>query len=214
LLYVDLGTKYSEIEKVRLSILVSYLGIEKPLIEVPLSFVKDFEKGNGEVPYRNLLLITVAKMFGDEVVLSVEEGTQVNESNDRSDAFFNKVNDIFSYLDGYNSTIINPVRELTKIDEVKAILSYFGKKEGEKVLRMTFSCYSPVSGRECGNCPACIRKFLALEYNHIEAAGLFGSNPLKSKVLKTYIKETKAGKYTGARGEQYKEVFKRLKLVG
>lgn len=209
-LYVHLGVRYNYEEVTVAYRLLEFLGEERKYKYVDLDFVKEFEdKRTAEIPYRNLLLVVVAKYFGNRVVLSVEKGTQRNVSKDRSDVFMRLLNSLYKYLDSKESlSVINPVRNFTKQDEVGVIKEYFGDK-AQKVIDMTFSCYFPVRGKHCGNCPACIRKFFALSYNGLEFNNVI-MNPVESEMFKEYADRIKKGVYKKKRGRQYKEVLRRL----
>jgi len=213
-LYLHFGVRYNREEVKAVYKLLQFLGEDEKYGWVDLDFVQGFEDaGTAEIPYRNLLAVVVAKYFGDKVVLSIEEGTQRNISRDRSDAFMRLLNRLYKYLDNKQRlSVVNPVRNLTKQDEVKVIKDYFGDK-AQEVIDMTFSCYFPVDGKHCGNCPACIRKFFALYYNGLEFNNI-ARNPIESDVFKVYVGRIERGVYKGRRGRQYREVLENLRREG
>lgn len=77
---------------------------------------------------------------------------------DRSPEFFDAMSDLLQVLLGpVNLEIITPWRETDKTAMVQAYLGMGGTKEE---LLGTWSCYKN-GGRQCGDCPACIRRYIA-----------------------------------------------------
>jgi len=155
-LYVHIAGRYSEAEY-EAAMRVAYLmGEVDKLRMIPCPWLGKLEKENAELPYRNAFLIVVAKMYGNSVAISIESGTEKNESNDRSENFLQQASRMCSIMSGNPSyqTVLNPVSGLTKSDEVDVVLHYYGKERGQEILEAAFSCYTPAGSAECGTCPA------------------------------------------------------------
>ena len=204
LVCVDMRHKYARLERVAAWVVALELGIAEKIEDVSFPLLGEFEKPNAEIPMRNVFLLMIAKLFASEVVISIELGSFENESDDRSMAFLSKMGGMLVGMDPH-TVISNPVKTMTKVDEVRVILDYFGETRAIELLKKTYSCYSG-KGR-CGKCKACIRTYLALRYWEIDCDGWFASNPSKSSTYEKYRVAVQAGKYPGKRGGQYQKVF-------
>ena len=208
LLYVDLGTKYSVKERNvaqdlvgKINALDNFYSFGK-FYDLPLHWIGLFEQEDAEIKNRNLLLLTIASFFGKDIFISLENGSQINPSEDRSDDFLHSAEGLIKIK------IYNLVRCFTKGEEVGVILEYF-KDKALDILKSTYSCYAGGNER-CGECPACVRTFFALKFNNINTEGWFVVNPLLTEIGQTYIKRIRQGYYTGRRGEEYTKVLDNL----
>ena len=176
-LYVDLGHKYSAVERERCREI-----IPDPRFFDLQAIGSQFELPNAEIPLRNLYLAMVAANLGyDRIWLSVQR----NEMNipDRTPQFFSHASALLSDLTGRNIEVRTPVGEIDKVEMVEWYVSH-GKDVD--ALKRTWACYQPVpSGRvkqipfalgatydvpemeHCGDCPACFRRFVAMKLNGI-----------------------------------------------
>ena len=155
LIYVDMGTEYTEIEKSRLpkDVLITSL---------PLS---QFSLENSIIPLRNLYLYMIAcnlTKFDDvEICLGAVEGDRIN---DKTQLFADKLNDLLKYLyaDQPNQPtklvkISMPFLEYSKLD----LLLKYKELGGDlhTAYNETFSCYHPtIDNKPCMRCRACFRK--------------------------------------------------------
>jgi len=110
------------------------------------------------IPYRNVLLLTVAASFAQTIGFSNVYSAFINSNHakeiDCSNAFFKKME---ALLDDFGSVKINmPFRYHSKYEVAK-----IGIKLGAKIGN-TFSCQaSPII--PCGACPNCVDRLNALE---------------------------------------------------
>lgn len=211
-MYVDMNHLYAAQELRAVYDLVDMLNLRLEKFEV--EGVNKYENlTTMEIPYRNDLLIMLAALSGgEEIFLSVEQGSEVNISKDRSEEFIQRLN---RYFEGraIKVSVVNLVAEDTKEDEIRWILGACGEKRGKELLEKTFSCYNPRFLHSCGNCPACMRWYLAAVGAGLEEEFVvkrFERDIEATPLFREYLKRTKEGLYTGKRGEQYKKVFEKL----
>lgn len=115
------------------------------------------ELSSGVVPHRNaVLLATVAnQMDAHEIIVSAPRGEIIWDQQPPFHRAMEKV------LKGVR--ILNPLRRLTKTQAVAAWLAR-GLPRAE--LLASRSCYS-TSAHQCGECPACVKRWVALKNNGI-----------------------------------------------
>ena len=203
LLYVDLGTKYSEIEKQTIEKISERMGVEVEITK--LSDYGQWEKPNAEVPGRNAILGIIGSLYADSVWMVFQLGETINESNDRSPTFCQNMTNLLSGLHGKMVVVDSPLWDKTKTQMVEWMLH--NVDNAEEILKETFSCYYPQSvtsnsWKPCGNCGACFRRSMALELN-----GIVGDY-LDDKIIEQY--ERNQEKYRSPRKEEMKEFLDRI----
>ena len=116
-------------------------------------------------PARNLLLATIAVACAqaDRVLLG---GMADDYCADKTPEAFDAMATILSVQAGRTIAIMSPFWKTTK---AQAIADYIEDGHDEERLLFAFSCYSPKSGRSCGDCPACFRKACAFAANDLPA---------------------------------------------
>ena len=160
-LYVDLGHKYSEREK-------KAIGNLKELINIDITIddrlnLGDVEEFDANIPMRNSFLAHIAAIYGERIWLIVQKG----ETNipDRSMDFYNDVTYLLRGLNENNEIEVDsPFWKMTKADMVGWYIDDGYPKE---VLLASRSCYNDYD-KPCGFCPACFRRFVALELNGLK----------------------------------------------
>lgn len=209
LVYVDMGQKYGDVEANAALAVAGALGdSDKMSISTVMTGTR-IEKDNAEIPMRNLLLVLLAGFHGNEVVVSIESGTDDNESKDRGAGFFKAVEGVYRGC-GMDLTIANPVEGMTKVDEVGKIIDYFGRAFAESLLQKTFSCYNPdLEGTPCLACTACFRKFVALYANGVGGDWFMDIRSFRTLVEKYYERAMKL-RSTNKRWEQYAGILSEL----
>lgn len=117
------------------------------------------------IPYRNVLLLTVAASFAQTLGIDKVYSAFINSNHakeiDCSSAFFNKLEGLLSE---YGSVKIEmPFRNMTKYEVAKLGI------ELKAPIGQTFSCQaSPVI--PCGACPNCVDRLNALRQIEMEAS--------------------------------------------
>lgn len=206
LLYVDMGTEYSECEMRRLPI--NAKTVKFPLYQYSLE--------NSIIPLRNLYLFAIAANetgFEDvEICLGALNGDRIN---DKSTEFADKLNDLFAYL--YQPQISQPGRT------VRAVMPYKGYSKTELLqeyidnggdIRLawvaSFSCYHPVCGAPCFNCKACFRKVVPFVL-----CGLIFSDMEKERIKK-YVNNhvlTDMDNFTKDKGKEGADCLRALEII-
>ena len=159
LLYINSKSKYSAIE-------IEFLkkqNIPNLIIDNRLD-LSDVEFDSAMVPLRNLYFAMIATYYGDEIVLGATQG---DRSTDKDLNFSGKTMDLLNYIyqkswwcSGRNINLNLKYKNFTKLDLVK---QYVEKGESIKSLvEDSFSCYTPINGKQCGTCKPCTRKWITL----------------------------------------------------
>ena len=174
LLYVAHGNRYEKRELETAKILAEG-AYGKPLQVQRLDFLGGFERPDALIPLRNLFFFAVGALYGEKVILGAVAAERIL---DKSKPFFTKMSDVLSYLyqdqhwcEGRTIDACAPYKDYTKTQLVKLYLEAGGSVPN--VLE-SYSCYEHFdagkTGRACGWCKACFRKWVALENNGIRTA--------------------------------------------
>lgn len=167
-LYVDFGQSYAKEEIDALK----NLGVEFNLITVDTK--KSFDS-QIYIPDRNLFLACLASLVynPDEILLA---GLRDDNCFDKSAAEFERMGELISRYAQKKVTLRSPYFSQSKGE---VVANYKGDKSK---LKDTFSCYYPKGGKPCGDCPACLRKAVALETNFVDS-GI----TLTDRIIKEYL---------------------------
>lgn len=150
--YVDFGQKYARFEKEALH----RLGIVFDEIKISSAFKDD----KIYIPDRNLMMATlITTIYNPDIIMIA--GLKDDRCIDKNEEAFERMSSIISRFTDHTVKVMSPYFNLTKGE----IVYNFPNKA---ILSDTFSCYNPsADGKPCGNCPACLRKAVALETNGI-----------------------------------------------
>ncbi len=196
LLYVRHGARYEDAELAGVQRVLPWLKTEVTYAHVPLGHL---ERPDAIVPLRNLLFVTLAAHYGEDVIVGAMDG---DRSLDKSPEFFRRASELLTYLYGEQhwceSRTVHvraPFKSETKTGLVHHYLESGGAAEA---LRASFSCYDPQGRQECGQCKPCFRKWVALENNGIATDGQWAAPPWQTRWLRGVWAEVAAGRYRGA----------------
>lgn len=159
-LYIDVGGSYSKEEISRLP---------KDVIIRKLEALSEWERDNKIIPLRNLYFILMATNFAEgdrheeyEICLGATAGDRVL---DKSVEFAEMTTDLLNYLyqeqwwtHGKKFRVNLDFKGMTKHDLIEYYLSKGGSLK--QAWHESFSCYTPVDGKECWACKPCFRKFV------------------------------------------------------
>lgn len=209
LLYVDIQTEYTEKE---LKCLRAIKRIDK---DFKFKVVKginlgQFQKGKkAYILHRNLHLISIASNFGDVIYLV---GIKDDNVSDKSEKAFMAMEHCLNFIEGENSyriSIKSPFWDWNKSRIVRWMLD--NVENGEKLLRTSVSCYSKEKG-QCGECPSCFRKFVAMKANKLDIK-FFKKCPANTELAKEYfdIMSKDKTKYDEQRRKETLRVLKKYK---
>jgi len=173
--YFDMGTRYAKQEMEHLPADV--------IIDDTLNF-KNIERTNAIIPFRNLYLVTRAVDYGDNIYMAATAG---DRSKDKDADFFRQTQALLNHInDSWHGTgreiyLHTPLKKLTK---TQAVAQYLADKHDPQALIDSFSCYTPVDGKQCGDCKCCVRKFVSLTLNRVDTLRSFATSPIFSQAWK------------------------------
>lgn len=113
------------------------------------------------LPVRNLLLVSMASLYGDRIVLGSVAGSVHYDNGNKFAKDIECVLNSILEEDGRRVSVETPYCSYTK-DE---LLGMYIEKGGDplKCWEESFSCYEPKDGRPCMMCKACRSKIEAFE---------------------------------------------------
>jgi 7-cyano-7-deazaguanine synthase in queuosine biosynthesis len=194
LVYVNWGHPFCSIEQRQAQYLA--LMLNKPLAIHSLG-LSTFLKEDFELPMRNAFLVQMAVLEGlrltrqieqIEVGLAVEQGTE-HGARDRDWDFFRMVRVLSAKLTARQINVQPVLFGLTKTAAIAKFLS--SVPNGKDILSLTTSCYrrEHIGQLPCGNCPACVRRFISFYLNGIEEG--YQVQPFTTELFQSYLKRAK-----------------------
>lgn len=160
-IFIDNKIPYNEIEKSRLPEDVKIINFDMREYEL--------EENTHTIPLRNLIFICIASYYGEEICLGTVKG---DEHYDNSIEFLNNAEQLLNSL--YKEfehlglkekkiKIVAPYKNYSKAELIRLYVENGGSIQ--EAYDKTFSCYTPINGKECGNCKPCTKKRQAFEEN-------------------------------------------------
>lgn len=170
-IYVDFGQPYKDAE---LAALVN-LGVNFEIIRI------EHQQRVGDniyIPDRNLAMASViAMIYNPERIFMA--GLRDDNCVDKTPAEFERISALLSRYANHPIEVISPYWNKSKGE----IIEEFCREFPGEILKETFSCYSPKTNlTPCGDCPACLRRVIALETNGIKT-GL----TLSDRIIREYL---------------------------
>jgi 7-cyano-7-deazaguanine synthase in queuosine biosynthesis len=164
-LYVNMNTRYSEIEIAASQALIEEMSLVSQEI-VDLKFLGEYESSPlGHIPMRNIFLLECAALYGDDIVFGMLRGEL---SEDKNPAFIKLMQQLFDsqvkknfHNKGKTVTIHTPFDKSTKTQVVEWLLAH---DITQKQIGQTIGC---LKGNCCGECMSCFNRWIALENNGI-----------------------------------------------
>jgi 7-cyano-7-deazaguanine synthase in queuosine biosynthesis len=198
-LYFHLSHRYEEME----SRAASFLWWET-VHDSSLASLGKLEDQGAYIPARNAHLIMSAIRYLQKdrkgvIWLTVQEDEM--SIPDRSIAFMDGISDVASELHGEEVLVKTPWMSKDKTDMVRWYLDNGYQKER---LLDTWSCYTR-GGRPCGQCAACIRRYIALSLNGIHEEYIL--NPKHSSLADEYRLRASRGEYSDKRCERIRRAL-------
>lgn len=193
LLHVNMQTSYSKREIEALENLPVYYKNRLIIKYLPIG---EYERENKYLPYRNLMLATIAMQYGQHVYFGFNE---LDNAPDKDEVFIRRLTSLFRHLNmnargdmgwrNKNFGFYAPFIELSKTEMVKMCLEEGMSGEQIKNIR---SCYDGSSVKGCGICNVCRNKAIALLNNGLYEDSLFDIPIGKSTFNRIFedIKET------------------------
>lgn len=215
LLYVDMKTSYSDRELEALQRLPKYYTDRLVIKELPLG---EYERENKYLPYRNLILGTIAMQYGQHVYFGFNEA---DDAPDKDRVFLDKTSSLFRHLnknclgdmgwDTSNFSFNAPFKKLSKSHMVKLCLERGMPVDWVQSIR---SCYDDKSEIGCGRCNVCINQAVALINNGIYEDRLFDEPITEDILIERYnYVTTNSHEYTQKYQDDLARAIKNLRLT-
>lgn len=117
------------------------------------------------VANRNMILMSIAASYAEtQKINTIICGFQSNDTygyHDTTPIFVEKLNSVLSENRTHKITITAPFVNMSKYDELKAVLELDGNLD---LFKTTITCYNPdFEGRSCGTCPSCSERLAAFK---------------------------------------------------
>lgn len=209
-IYYDVGYEYAaqEIEAARetLKVLeeITQYSYELEVRNLDLTSISRGGE-NAFIPYRNALIAlhAAAEFVGEgEPTLLWMGGLRDDNVADKSPEAFKLVTDVIRATGPANVVLHSPFWEMSKAevvaamtDETKPMYHRVSRDEFQRVMRVSSSCYK---GTNCGDCPSCFRKAVALKVNGY-VLDMFETDPLRSETAQRYRGKIQGPEYEEAR---------------
>lgn len=202
-LYVDVGNRYGDSEWAALCRISRRTGEVFHAVQV-LQSLGQWEDSDAHIFGRNAFLTMVAAKYlpkGGWIFLTVQKDEL--DIPDRTPEFLEHMGVLLSGLAKHPITVSSPWLSSDKTDMVKWYLdSGYSKQD----LLDTTSCYKRLRGLlQCGDCPACIRRFIAFSLNGLEES--YNIDPRKSETAKVYVDRAREGTYSLDRCQRILSAF-------
>lgn len=206
-LYVDIGHRYSQIEREVIKELIVTTHIDERLR------LGDWEDEDAHIPLRNAFFIMIASYYDPHIAIVCQKGEQ--DLPDRSPYFFGYMNSLLNHNWGSRNTkttVTNPFEDMTKVQMVKW---YLDKGLPKEELYKTWSCYKPrdpehygafANDLPCGHCSACFRRWVAFVNNDMFDEE-YRANILNWEGIVGYLKRMNDGEYDLQRVEETKNAL-------
>lgn len=201
--YCRLGHRY-EAEELRA---VEKIAGGKVNIDETLRGLGVIEECDAHIPNRNAHLVLAALRFVPVYAKEVRIWLTVQKDElsltDRSENFFKSISRLCSILSKRRVVVKTPWIDVDKTDMVRW---YLERGYSENELRDTWACYRPSpEGVMCGNCGACIRRYIAMSLNGIHER--YFHDPKSTSLAQYYLEKAKSGHYGEQRNERILEAL-------
>lgn len=179
LVYVRLGHKYESREMKAAKRLSLGMKVNLTILQGP--DLGDFEEESAYIPGRNLVLAYMGALVYDTIYMALQKGER--DLSDRSVEFCKTSGKALSVAMDRPVKVVTPCADLYKDEMVELYL-----EQGHPIdwLKWAWSCYRG-QHTECGECKACVRRYIALKANGINCDTWFDSNPRKSSAAYYYL---------------------------
>lgn len=159
-LYVDFGHKYAKQESER----VRTIGPKDRVLVYSGMKFGVFERDDAEIPQRNMYLAMLAANFGYDKIWIIAQKDEMSIP-DRTPEFYQKASEMLTLLNEREIIVATPFEDMDKTDMVAWWLN---EGHSAETLLKTWACYHPWKGEPCGNCGACLRRYVAFKNNDID----------------------------------------------
>lgn len=191
--YCDLSHKYGEAE-------FKAISETEPLTAIVTSLMSlgELERHDAFIPARNAYLCLAAARYldGERGIIWLTVQKDELDLSDRSPLFLQRMSDLMGVLYP-GAAVTTPWIEM---DKTQMVRWYLDAGQGVEALRKTWSCYKGQYPVQCGDCPACVRRYIAFSINGIEEE--YAQDPRDSPTGKDYVARAWKGTYSPARNQR------------
>lgn len=221
---INLNSRYSNWELlslIRIKEVAKKVGLKTKFITLNDTVnLSKYEQKDATIMLRNMYLLMLAtnEMFRiepDLFTLRLMLITQKDEMNipDRTISFLNKSSELLSDLTGKQVFCFTPFENIDKTKILSELIKKRGIEFANWLYIISYSCYESKSGIECGNCPACFRKWVAGINNNI-FQDIFEIDPFYSDIKNIYL--SNLNKYSKDRQNRILdaiEIYKKIRNI-
>ncbi len=195
-IYIPLGHRYEKTER------QAIIETIPETFMAPCCDVGAMESADAHIPGRNLLLASLAALWeptADEVVLVCQRDEMTLP--DRSDGFFNQSSAVLSLVMDRPLMVTTPFADMDKTDMVGW---YVSQGLPIDLLLKTRSCYAGTD-LPCGECGACLRRFIALRLNGLMES--YATDPRATRLADDYRDRVAKGLYSIHRSNRIRAIL-------
>lgn len=168
--------------------------------------LSSWEQRDYYIPYRNVFFAMVASLYAPSIYLIGIKGDRVDDNNPRATALMG------SFLNHFNSnSILKITSPFYRMSKSQTVRWYIRQGLPVRDLLATRSCYDKSTAAQCGRCPSCFRRWVALEHNGIREH--YDAPPWLWSGVGTYLRKMKAGSYDPQRTRETMEVLRRFRTI-
>lgn len=207
-LYFKLGHRYEKKE------LNSIRNLEKLIPDFNPIYIDNLKLGeweygdNAYIPMRNLLIATMASMYGDKIYIVGIKGDRVGDKSPEAFDIMSFAMNFIKKSDRKKIEIASPFWKMTKSDIIEWFLQ--NVDNAEEIMRTSVSCYDEKTLGQCGACPSCFRKWIALEVNGVNCKDWFENDITKWEGIEYY--KNNLSLYDIDRQKEMKIIFEKYGL--
>lgn len=171
----------------------------------------EWEEEDAYLYHRNSFLCLAASKLSEESTIYLSVQKDELSVPDRSPEFLEKMNELFEVLK------INSRLESLWLEKDKTDMFAHYKEHGGRIedLTNTWSCYHPRTAEtplehatvHCGDCPACLRRYIAFRCAFGQDLTVYNEDPFDSISAMDYYRAAEEGKYSKERCDR---IFKAL----
>ena len=204
LLRIGMNEKYEVEEGKHADEVVRRAGWKGKYIKVDGVFdLSRYEREDYIIPGRNVYIVTLASLYGEEIYLSSVEG---DRSLDKDKVFYEQMTSLLNHIwdeqhwtEKREFVMTAPFKEYTK---TRLLKKYIEEGGDISLIYESYSCYEG-KRKPCGVCKPCVRKAVAIVNNALGIDDYFESDP--TPAIDSLVEEIHAGKYD--RGEENADIL-------
>jgi 7-cyano-7-deazaguanine synthase in queuosine biosynthesis len=175
-LYVDLHTRYSQVELERVKQLASLYNMDLTVDSRLTLGDQELSDGSGFVPHRNTFLLLIASFYANRIWLAgLGSDVVIDKTPEYSLEFSRFLSEQLKHR-ARSVVVDSPFWNYTKEDTIRWLIQEKGFALAQQMIKKTFSCYTE-GNVPCGKCQACFRRYVALAVHQIHEK--YEVNPLE-----------------------------------